>query len=56
MYMTLKGHILLAGSHMEPGMKETISQPCIKTDDGGYKFFRELLSAIHKETWTQKCI
>lgn len=48
MYMTLKGHILLAGSHTELGKKETISQSCIKTDDRAYKFFRELLSAIHK--------
>lgn len=31
--MTLKGHILLTGLHRELGMKETISQPCIKADD-----------------------
>lgn len=48
MYMTLKEHILLACPHMELGKKETISQSCIKTDDRAYKFFRELLSAVHK--------
>lgn len=59
MPMILKGHILLAGSYMELGIKETISQPCIKRDDRRYKFFRELLPEIHKsykETKTQKYI
>lgn len=37
--MTLKGHVLLTGSHMEPGKKETISQSCIRTDYRDYKFF-----------------
>lgn len=46
MSITSKGRI--SGSHMELGKKETISQSHIKTDDRGYKFFRELLSAIHK--------